>query len=289
MTAPDIHSINHVGMVARDIVATAARYEAMGFLLTPYSPHSGAWKPGEPVTKLGSGNRCVMFGHNYLEILANEDPAAPSPRLAGYLRHHQGGHIICFGSEDLASVDSRLVADGFATSGVIPLQRDIDTPEGVRTARFERVQFAPDDSPEGYIQAAKHLTPAYIYQPRYIAHPNGCTELSNTVLIVDDVQAYSDRYRRYTGAEPVAADGGMCLRFPLCSRLTVMDARAAVEYLPGSLHPPVPGIAAVAFRCPDLPAQARRLREARVPFVEVDGRLVVPAEEASGLAIVFES
>ena len=70
----DINNINHVGMAVRDLAATAARYEAMGFKLTPYSPHSGAFKPGEPVKSLGSGNRCVMFENNYLEILANEDP-----------------------------------------------------------------------------------------------------------------------------------------------------------------------------------------------------------------------
>ena len=45
-----------------------------------------------------------------LEILANEDPTKPSPRLEGFLRRHQGGHIICFNSEDLPSVERRLLA-----------------------------------------------------------------------------------------------------------------------------------------------------------------------------------
>ena len=155
----DIDSINHVGMVVRDLADTTTRYEAMGFMLTPFSPHSGAWKPEEKVQPLGTGNRCVMFANNYLEILANSDPAVPSTRLAAYLRHHQGAHIICFGSQKLEAVDARLRTSGVETSGVIPLQRDIDTPEGIRTAKFQRVQFAPEDSPEGYIQAAHHLTP----------------------------------------------------------------------------------------------------------------------------------
>ena len=45
----DITNINHVGMAVRDLAAAAARYEAMGFQLTPYSPHSAAWKPGDAV------------------------------------------------------------------------------------------------------------------------------------------------------------------------------------------------------------------------------------------------
>jgi len=121
LTQTDIHSINHVGIVVRDMVATSKRYEQMGFTLTPFSPHSGAWKPGEAVSRLGSGNRCVMFANNYLEVLANEDSEQPSARLEGYLKHHQGGHIICLGSEDLPSVEKRLLVNGLKTSGVLPV------------------------------------------------------------------------------------------------------------------------------------------------------------------------
>jgi catechol 2,3-dioxygenase-like lactoylglutathione lyase family enzyme len=285
MSTP-IHSINHVGLAVRDMHDTAARYERMGFVLTPWSVHSGAAKPGEPVTRMGQGNRCVMFSRNYLEILAHEDPATPSPRIEGYLRRHQGGHIVCFGTEDCAAVDARVAGAGFRTSGVIPLQRDVDTPDGTRTAKFERVQFAPDDSPEGYIQAATHLTPEYVYQPRYIAHPNGCTELSDAVMLVDDVERFAERYRRYTGIEPVRAEGGLRMVFEF-STLTFMDGAALQRWAPGSLRPPGPAIAAVGYRCPDLPAQAQRLMSNGVPFLRIEDRLVVPAEEAAGVSTIF--
>ncbi|HVF62793.1 MAG TPA: VOC family protein [Casimicrobiaceae bacterium] len=284
----DIDSVNHVGMVVRDLTDAAARYEAMGFVLTPFSPHSGAWKPGEAVKPLGSGNRCVMFANNYLEILANADAAAPSQRLAGYLRHHEGAHILCFGSQTLEAVDDRLRTAGIKTSGVIPLQRDVDTEDGVRTARFQRVQFAPDDSPEGYIQAARHLTPEYIYQRRYIVHPNRCSALSNVYFIVDDVLAYAARYERYTDVR-ASVDGDVAtIRLPLIGALTMLTQRRALDVLPGTLRPPIPGIGAVAFHCADLASQRRRLREAGIHAEEADGRMIVPAELANGVAIVFE-
>lgn len=288
MKQADIHSINHVGIVARHLDATSLRYEQLGFTLTPFSPHSGAWKPGDPVTRLGSGNRCVMFEQNYLEILANEDADQPSPRLEGFLRRHQGGHIICFGSEELAKVEQRLIAHGLKTSGVLALQREVDTPEGPRTARFERVQFAPDESPEGYIQAARHLTPQYIHQPPYMTHPNGCTALSSAVLVVHDLLRFRERYEAYTGIRGHGDAQQWTFDFPWVSRLTVMTEAAAREHLPATLYPPLPGIAAVGFKCPNLPAQAQRLREHRIAFTQVHGRLVVPAEEASGIAVIFE-
>jgi catechol 2,3-dioxygenase-like lactoylglutathione lyase family enzyme len=285
---PDIDNINHVGMAVRDLADTVRRFEAMGFQLTPYSPHSAAWKPGEPVEPQGSGNRCVMFASDYLEILASEDPARPAARITNFLKRHQGAHIICFNTEDPHAVEQRLQREGIATSGVIPLQREIDTPDGVRTAKFARIQFAPEQSPEGYIQAAQHLTPDYIYQPRYIRHPNGCTSLHRTVVVTDALDAFVDKYRRYTGLTPVAQAGSADFHFPLGTCLTIIDLRHAPAPLPGTLFPPIPGIAAVSFRTPDLAAQRQRLLDQGFAFSEAIGRLVVPAEQASGVAVMFE-
>ncbi|MGQ0547113.1 MAG: VOC family protein [Betaproteobacteria bacterium] len=276
-------------MAVRDLTQAARRFEAMGFILTPYSPHSGAWKPGEPVQAFGSGNRCVMFDRNYLEILASETPAAPAPRIEEFLRRHQGAHIICFNSEALQKVDARLSAAGMRTSGVIPLQRDIDTPAGVRTAKFERVHFAPEDSPEGYIQAARHMTPEYVYQPRYIAHPNGCTALSDCLLVVDDLPHFAAKYERYLGIAPAREGSAWRFQFSLVGHLTLIDFRDVREWLPGTLLPPLPAIAAVTFRTRDLAGQEARLGAAGITVRAVKERLLVPAEEAYGVAMLFES
>lgn len=285
---PDIDNINHVGMAVRDLADTVRRFEAMGFQLTPFSPHSAAFKPGEPVQPQGSGNRCVMFASDYLEILASENPARPAARIANFLKRHQGAHIICFNTKDPDAVERRLRDGGIATSGVIPLQREIDTPQGMRTARFARIQFAPEHSPEGYVQAAQHLTPEYIYQPRYIVHPNGCISLHRTIVIADDIEAFAEKYRRYTALSPIAHKGAFDFHFPLGTRLTLIDVKHAPALLPGTMFPPIPGIAGVGFRTPDLAAQRKRLVAHGFAFSEAIGCLVVPAEQASGVAVMFE-
>jgi hypothetical protein len=283
----DIHSVNHVGMAVADMRTAAARFQALGFVLTPFSAHSGAWKPGDPVTKLGAGNRCAVFARNYLEILASEDPSRPAERIERFISRHQGAHIICFGTDVPDAVDARLAASGVQTSGVIPLQRDVDTPDGVRTAKFRRTQFAPESSPEGYIQAAQHLTPEHIHQERYLSHPNGVDALSEVFLVVDDLPRFVDRYATYLGGAPVARPH-RCTFGLAVSAVSVIDVRHAAAVLPGSLVPPVPCIAGVAFRTPALAAMPARLRAAGIRFNTNDGRIVVPAEEAFGLAIVFE-
>lgn len=283
----DINNINHVGMAVRDIAVTVDRYEAMGFQLTPYSPHSAAWKPGDPVQPLGSGNRCVMFESTYLEILASENRAKQAARIENFLKHHQGAHIVCFDCKDTDTVDRRLRGLGYETSGVIALQRDIDTPEGVRTAKFVRSQFAPKNSPEGYIQASTHLTPEYIYQPRFIRHPNGSFELFETVLVSDDLLAFEKRYRDYLGIAPER--DGVALRFQLPGGtvLTIVDVRGAAAMLPGGLLPPIPGIAAVGFRTRELAALRDQLKSNGFTVIEIGERILIPAEEASGVAVLF--
>ena len=285
---PDIDNINHVGMAVSDLADTVRQFEAMGFQLTPYSPHSAAWKPGEAVQPQGSGNRCVMFASDYLEILASEDPARPAARITNFLERHQGAHIVCFNTEDPHAVERRLAGKGISVSGVIPLQREIDTPVGVRTAKFARIQFAPDESPEGYIQAARHLTPEYIYQPRYIRHPNGCTSVHRTVIVTDALDAFAEKYHRYIGLTPIAHTGYIDFHFPLGTRLTIVDVKHVSALLPGTSLPPIPGIAAVSFRTCNLAAQRKRLVDHGFAFSETIGCLVVSAEQASGVAVVFE-
>jgi catechol 2,3-dioxygenase-like lactoylglutathione lyase family enzyme len=285
----DIDNINHVGMAVRDLAATASLFEKLGFLLTPFSPHSGAWKPGGPVQSFASGNRCIMFGDNYLEILASEEATKPSPRIANFLERHQGAHIICFNTEHLESVERRLKAGGFSSSGIIPLQREIDTPDGVRTAKFERVQFAPEESAEGYIQAAKHLTPQYIYQARYIAHPNGCERLVDTIVVTENLAGFVRKYSGYLDLTPALEDSAAIFQLPKGTRLVLCTPQFARTLLPGGLLPPLPAIAGVSFCTPDLAGQRRRLQQLGLPFAEADGRLVVPAEITSGLAFVFEA
>jgi catechol 2,3-dioxygenase-like lactoylglutathione lyase family enzyme len=285
----DIDNINHVGMAVHDLVATATLFEQLGFLLTPFSLHSGAWKPNEPVRPLASGNRCIMFGDNYLEVLASEYPDKPSPRIENFLKRHEGAHIICFNSEHIDVLDRRLREEGVASSGLIPLQRDIDTPDGLRTAKFKRLQFAPEDSPEGYIQAAKHLTPQYIYQQRYIAHPNGCDKLRDTIVVTPDLPRFVRKYTRFLAMPPKQEDGLAIFDLPGGTRLLLGTPNRAGVLLPGSASPSIPAISGVSFRTNDLRAQRSRLEGIGIPFSEAEGRLIVPAHATKGLAFVFEA
>ena len=63
-------AIDHAGVAARDLAPLAAAYERLGFTLTPVVQQSGRRAPGGPVEPFGTGNRCALFSHGYVELIA---------------------------------------------------------------------------------------------------------------------------------------------------------------------------------------------------------------------------
>jgi hypothetical protein len=288
MRAPDIDSVNHVGLVVADIHAAARRFEAMGFVLSPLSMHKGATEPGKPAEPFGSGNRCAVFAKNYLEIVAHVEKDKRDVFVGKYLARFEGTHIICFNSPALEACDARLKRAGIATSGPIPLQRDVDTPDGPRTAKFSCTHFADAGTPEGLIQAAYHRTPQYIHQPRHIVHPNGCTALSNVYIAADDVQAVEARYKTYTDVHSDSGGSKTIFRLPLVSRVTILHADEVQKVLPGALQQKAPFMPGFGFATTNIMGMAARLDAAGIPHAHADGKIVVPASHGFGAAIAFE-
>ena len=285
--AGDIDSVNHVGVAVRDLDAASARYEALGFTLSPLSVHFGSTKPDEPPEPLATGNRCAIFPHNYIEVLGVVNPGRPDWSWGKFLNRFQGGHIICFGCKDANVVHDRVSTTDIKTSDVIALQRDIGTQEGVRTARFDCVHFDRDATPEGLIQAARHRNPEYVHQQRYLTHANGARALAEVVLATSAPEAYARRYETLTNRKAQKRGDRWEIDLPLVTRLLFMSPEEIGMFLPGSLFSPPPSIAAMGFEVEDLARTEDVLAKGQFTTIKADGRLIVPAEEALGVAHYF--
>lgn len=283
----DIDSVNHLGIAVRDLDAACALYERLGFQLTPLSVHSGSSTPGEPVKPMATGNRCAVFPHNYIELLGIVNPGALDWGWSKFLDRFEGAHIICFGCQDAEVVAGRLSEAGVGNSGVIALQRDIGTPEGERTARFDCVHFDGGATPEGLIQAARHRNPEYVHQPRYLNHPNGATSLAELLIITEDPDATAQRYALHTGRSLTQVDGLPAIELPLVTTLRFTSPEEAGRRLPGTLMSPAPSIVAATFAVRDLDAARELVSKAGFPIVEGNGRFHVPAEHALGVVHEF--
>ncbi|WP_214415007.1 VOC family protein [Sphaerisporangium fuscum] len=289
MSERDIDRIDHSVLYTTDMDATATTYEALGFTLTPLSMHMGSDRPGGERKPMGAGNRCALFGRTYLELLGlfgdgSADPWNIRPLIAKY----EGLHGCSFGCGDAEAVEKRLREAGLSSSGVLPLQRDVETPDGTATARFQAIHLDRALTPEGLIHIARHLTPEVIHQPRYLDHANGATHLHSVLLVVDDADltATVARYARTLDIEPVTEGPRHVLSLQV-GRMEIVQVSAFDEVLPGEPVPALPYLAGQAVAVRDVSA-ARALVEGNGFAVRglPDG-FFVGAGQARGAAIAF--
>ncbi|MGH3376120.1 MAG: VOC family protein [Actinoallomurus sp.] len=289
MTEHDIDRIDHSVLYTTDMDATASTYEALGFTLSPLSMHMGSARPGGEREPMGAGNRCALFGRTYLELLGlfgdgSVDPWNIRPLIAQY----EGLHGCSFGCADAGVVEKRLREEGLSSSGVLPLQRDVEGPDGVVTARFQAIHLDRGLTPEGLIHIAHHETPELIHQPRYLEHANGATHLHSVLLVVDDaeLEATVARYARTLNTEPVAEGPLRVLPLPV-GRMEIVGASAFRQVLPGEPVPALPYMAGQAVVVKDVGA-ARVLVEGNGFTVrELPGGFFVGAGQARGAAVAF--
>jgi hypothetical protein len=282
-----IDSVNHVGLAVRDLDAASALYERMGFTLSPLSVHAGSSKPGEPVQPMATGNRCAIFPKNYVEILGLVNPGKMDWGWDKFIARFEGSHIICFGCGDAAVANTQATSNGINTSGVITLQRDIELPDGPKTARFDCVHFRDTAFPEGLIQAAHHRNPEYVHQPRYLKHRNGAQALSEVTLCLADPAAAAQLYQKLTGCQARRDGASWVIDLPVVTRLRFLDALNLPAQFPGTLSSPPPSIVAMEFAVSDVASAAKLLEAAKFPLVRHASKVIVPAEHALGTIHVF--
>ncbi len=266
--------LDHVGVGARDLAPLAASYERLGFTLTPVARHRQ--KP--------TGNRCIMLGQGYIELIALMDPTVPDP-LAVQLDRYAGLHIIALGIEDSGATLERLRRAGLDIAGITPLERPVDDADPAGPlARFERIPLP--DTPEGTVQLIKHLTREAIWQPRFTTHANAAVSLEEVVLAVPDPADTAARFSRLAGV-PAVPDpaGGFALAMGR-GRVRMLPPEAVGAAYEGVTAPVLPWVAGMTVATADGCAALRRLLRG-VPHRVAGAGVLVPPEAAGGAALMF--
>jgi len=129
-----IRGIDHAVILVRDLDLAKDTYTRLGFTLTPRGYHS-----------LGSQNHCVMFGQEYLELMAlPPEPPAAFRYFAEFLAKGEGVGAIALATDDAASAYTELVQAGIAAEPPLALSRPV---ADLGEARFTLVQMAPAETP----------------------------------------------------------------------------------------------------------------------------------------------
>jgi hypothetical protein len=283
---PGALNLDHVAHFVPHIDEASDDLTRLGFTLTPFSPQSHRLEPDGPLLPAGTGNRCVMFEHGYLEFLT---PTADTP-LAAQLREamsrYVGVHLIAFGTSSPDADYARLAESGFNPGAPVALQRPISTETGEDIARFTIVRVPPGTMAEGRIPYCQQQTPQLVWQPRWVRHVNGVTGLSSVIICVANAAEAADRYRRYTGLLPKASYGAQRIKTDRGTLIFVEPKRLESAF--NVRAPCLPWIAGYVLRTNNVQPISRLAHTARadVTAIAQDRVLLRLSASLGGIAII---
>ena len=277
-----IAGIDHVIVGVRNLEDARETWRRLGFTLSPRGRHID-----QP-----TGNYCVMFAADYIELLGIADAAAAGPhRLGDFLKWREGLMGAAFApSGGAEQAHAALFERGLHPSVPRPLSRAIELSEGTVLPGFSLVSLPGEETPGLDCFLCSHLTPELMRRPEWLAHANGATRLNAVYVLVENTAPLLPAYDRLFGI----------------GQVTTTDAVAAVHVGRHNLffstpddfetmHPsvtlnpgfPLPGIVALELGIDRREDTLAYLRAHQIAFDEMpDGSLAVPAREASG-AVLF--
>ena len=238
-----VRGIDHAVILVRDLDLARDTFVRLGFTLTPRGFQS-----------LGSQNHCIMFGRDYLELMALPAvPPAAFQYFADFLSKGEGVGALALATDDAAAAYVELTQTGIAAEAPLALSRPVGD---LGEARFTLVQLPPAETPGFRTFLCQHHTREIVWRPEYQRHANGAEGIGSVSVATPDPVLYS---RLFEGL-PVAY-----------------------------VYAKAPAVAAIRLRVGDKNATADSLRRGGFsPIVLKGGALAVGADQAHGILLVFE-
>ncbi len=273
-----LRGIDHLVILVRDIDRAEHTYRQLGFTLTPRGTHT-----------LGSQNHCLMFGDDYLELLAVPKPHPVMAFFHEFLTCREGLAGVALATSDAEGLHRGLVADGVAAQAPVEFSRPVDLGGATADARFRVMQVAPTETPAGQVFACQHFTRELVWRPEFQSHPVGVTGIAGIVVASDAPAKTAAAYGRVLGSAVEQRDGAHVLDCG-AAQLQFVDDAGARRLLPGvdlPLHGE-PAIVAVRLRVDDVDQAARVLHSGGAdPLPMADGSIAVGADRAHGVALLL--
>jgi catechol 2,3-dioxygenase-like lactoylglutathione lyase family enzyme len=278
--AAGITRIDHPVIAVADMAEARRAYGRLGFTVPPEGRH----------LEWGTGNWCIMFPEEYLELRGIVDASRYTHHLNEFLAARGEGLMgLAFATRDADASYAAAKASGLAPAPVKELTRRFLLPEGDAFPKFRIVSLSEADAP-GLLTTVicGHLTPEIIRREEWLAHPNGAMGVLSITAVVAEPRALKPAYERLLGPDAVSEiEGGLGIAFGIGSALEILAPAAAARrglVLAGAKLPYLPAMS-VAVR--DLRATRAVLERNGVRFAAAADSLRVEPAESCGVILSF--
>lgn len=279
-----IESLDHPVIAARDLDAARATYERLGFTIPPRGSH----------IEWGTGNLCIMFPDDYLEIRGIVDASRFTMNLDKHLDFFGEGLMgVAFRTDDVQTSYREMVDHGMRVSEPRRLTRNFEHPEGWTQPSFELCVPEPDDI-EGlmHVVVLQHLTPELIRRPDFLSHQNGCVGVNAMAGIIDETERVAAKLALLLGGDSVQTDAdGVDLVVPSGQQIDLLLPhvyQARFGDIGRESDSKIPRLGAMTLRVEELGRTQDALAANDLPFdITDDGAIRVSPDYTCGLILDF--
>ncbi|MFC1822619.1 VOC family protein [Thermodesulfobacteriota bacterium] len=285
-SAGNITTLDHIGMIIRDLNACEDIFKRLGFQVTPRSRlHKPDPATGNKVPS-GTSNHHLTFHQGYVEIASVTDPSGGN-MLLEYLDRYEGIHILAFGTGSADDARAQIEDTGISVAAPETWGREIHFGrKGVASVKWFVI---PEDlAHEGLVVVVEHLNPEMIRSPEILDHPNGALALKELICCVDNVSETCTRYQQILGIKDQAA--GEARSFQLAEgRILFLDKKGLHSIYPGIRIPHVPCLFGFTAKVKDIRHAESCLTNNGVQHSKIqDGSFWVGPQETFGALLQFE-
>lgn len=276
--ANHLSGIDHAIVGVRDLEQARTTFERLGFRTTPLARHVGR----------GTGEHCLMFDDDYVELCGIVDPAEGNESLERFLAAGEGLWALALRSADPQGTRAAWEGAGLAPAAIAETTRimEPDLETGCRD-----VMLDPPATGGVPLFACAQLRPEELRRPEWQGHPNGARGIGSITVVVEEPSAF---------VEPMAKVFGATCLTETDDTLAVHTGRHVVLFATPDdldmLHPGVEGsikaeqpvLAVLTLVVPDLAATAAVLDRHDVAYrQDLSGAIDIAPEYSHGVILEF--
>ena len=234
--------IDHIVVAVRDLSRAAARYERLGFTLTPRAEH--AWGTANRLAQLRGGNFIELLEVDRPGLIFPHEPAASPPVFSfgahnrDFLEGSEGFSMFVLAGHDSRADVARFARAGIRTYAPFDFEREATLPDGRRVKVGFSLAFATHpEMPRVAFFTCHNRFPENFWRPAFQTHPNRAERIDEVVLVAREPARYASFLSAFCGseAEPLDGPGEAGLRLA-CGphRLTVLTPEAFSDRFGGA-------------------------------------------------------